>query len=1252
MNGNYTLNFRAKGLGGNNQMIVQVSRANRFFLQTVNLSNSWQDYSFTFSASESGAVGTAALTFKLAGAAALLDDVSLVAASTSSTNPTAYRDEVVATLRNLRPGILRYMDSGTNWGSSIDNMIAPPFARLRAGYSDHNTEQDDIPVGLHEFLTLCQTVGSEPWFTMPTGMSTQEMTNLMEYLGGSSSTTYGAKRAALGQTAPWTSVLPVIHLEFGNEVWNTANPGALMNDPAGYGKRAGIIFGTAHASPYYSASSFDLIVDGWASVSAWTQQVLAASSNYDTIDIAPYIFGSFNDASSNEAIYGPMFAEPEIDDSTTNGIVQQNARVAAAAAHPAKLAVYETNLGTVGGSVSQASIDAVVPSLGGGLAEVNHMLMMMRDAGINAQTMFSLAGWRTTFTNAAIGGEKTPVWGSVVDMGNTNRIRPTMMAEQLANSAILPSLLTTIQSGSNPTWNQATSANDGVAVNGAHYLQSFAFTDGAINKLVLFNVSRTSSLPVTFTGANAPTGNATIQTLTSTNITDNNEDNQNVTVQTTSATLVAGQSYTLPPFSMVVITTTAPAMSVSAVNATCTPAALYAANSVPCTASVIGHGTFTSDVTWSADSGSISPNGTYTAPATAPASGKANITAVSKQDPTKKTTTTVVVAPAPTVTGVTVKCALTSITTGATTTCSAAVTGTGAFQSTVTWSASAGTITSAGVYTAPTTAVASGVVAITAVSTQDTTRSASTNVGVSSVRSVTVVCLPASIATGKTTTCTATVLGAGSFNTAVKWSADAGTITAAGVYTAPATVPASGKANITATSVQDATKFGTLPVTITLTPTITAVAPTCTPSTVGAGLTTVCSATVTGTGAFSSGVTWTTTAGTITAAGHYSAPGAIPASGKAIVTATSTQDTTKFATTTITIVTPVTVKSVLTTCGSATVSTGSSATCYAGVTGTGAFNSAVTWTTNVGTISTKGVYTAPATVPASGLATITATSVQDTTKSNATVISITAPTTIKTVTASCGAASLTAGSATNCTAAVTGTGAFSTKVAWTAVYGYITSNGSYAAPTTVPAAGRDTITAVSLQDGTKLGSATIAVTPQSGAVRALYVTCTPTSVAPGAVVLCSAKVSGAGAFNSNVTWSTTGGTIDQTGRLTAPSTLTSVNVIAVSQQTPTVSGSATVVTTGMPVISGVTVSKLTATSATISWTSSVITVNGMSYTTPAGAGGLTPSNATKTTNPSFTLTGLLPGQVYYINLWSNNNGALTSQNIAITLPTS
>ena len=570
LNGTYTLTFKAKGLGGNNQLNVAVERLatphgnENFINQNVTLTNQWQDYSYSFTASEDGTyIGPAQVVFSAAGASAYLDDVSLTEQAASD-NPTAFRNSVVDALRQLKPGVLRYMDSGADFGSSIDNMLAVPYARQRTGYGEGSTEQDDVPMGLPEFLTLCQAVGAEPWYTVQAGISTTEMQNLIEYLGGGASTSYGSIRAAEGQSAPWTSVFPKIHLELGNEMWNLSSfEGEGMNNPVAYGNRVATIFGAARASASYNPGSFDLVMGSWEANPWTTQQEMANSSGYDSVDVAPYQYYTLSDVSSVEAVFGPMFAQPEQTDSGTNSVMAQQAQaVAAAGLSPANLEVYEVNLSTVFGTVPQSGLDPVVGSVGAGLAVADHMLLMMRDLGITTQSMYALPEYENGFSNTATGAtEQVPLWGTVIDMGGeTNLKRPQFLAEQLVNQAILPTMLQVGVSGANPTWNQPLSANDTyfpIQLPNAHYLQSFAFTDGTHYSMIVLNLSRSGSLPITFSGTNAPAGSVLISQLTSKNITDNNENltgNTPVVSNTQSSTsnFNPATPYSLPPFSMTV----------------------------------------------------------------------------------------------------------------------------------------------------------------------------------------------------------------------------------------------------------------------------------------------------------------------------------------------------------------------------------------------------------------------------------------------------------------------------------------------------------------------------------------------------------------------------------------------------------------------------------------------------------------------------------------------------------------------------
>ena len=217
LNGSYQVQFKAKALAGSNQVSVSVSRNGvaTYLSQIVNLSNSWNTYNLTFTSAEDGsAVGIAALTFNTVGADSFeLDDVSLTKTNNDPGNATIFRDPVVKALNTLQPGLLRYWSG--QLGDTLDNLLTPAFGRQRAGYSTWYTESDQIDYGLQDFLVLCQQVGAEPWFVVPSTFDTTDASNLIEYLAGNSSTNYGSKRAALGQSTPWTQIFPKIHLEFG-----------------------------------------------------------------------------------------------------------------------------------------------------------------------------------------------------------------------------------------------------------------------------------------------------------------------------------------------------------------------------------------------------------------------------------------------------------------------------------------------------------------------------------------------------------------------------------------------------------------------------------------------------------------------------------------------------------------------------------------------------------------------------------------------------------------------------------------------------------------------------------------------------------------------------------------------------------------------------------------------------------------------------------------------------------------------------
>lgn len=576
LDGSFQVSFLAKGTGGSNSVAVWFSRLGSTttdLSQTVSLTNSWQTYTLTFTASETGsAVGTFDLDFATVGQDSFyLDDVSIQ--PTSPAQPTAFRDAVVSALRDLSPGTLRFW-SGNQLGDTLDNLIAGPFARLRSGYSAYATSQTAIEYGLYDFLQLCKTIGADPWFVVPTTFSTTDAANLIEYLASASTTAYGAKRAAQGQVEPWTSVFEKIHLEFGNEAWNSTFRGGSIENPAAYGERAQTIFGAMRTAPAYSAASFDLVLGGQAGNPWLNQQIQNNTNNNDSFAIAPYMMYEVNTFATNEDLFAPLLAEPQaffspsgnaegvsstdltIDGASQNvngGMVYLDQVAIQNTTHPVPLAIYETNLSTDSGSITQSVINEFATSIGAGVAEVENMLLGM-SKGMVTQNLFALPQYDFDISTAG-GATTVPLWGSVIDMGGpTNLRRPQFLALQVANQTIPrgAAMLQTVQSGANPTWNQA--LVNSVQLNDAHYIESFAFSNGLQSGLILLNLNLTEALHVTFSGAHAPAGTVQVTELTSTNVTDTNESSNVVVPVSSSQTFTAATILSLPPFSMTALT--------------------------------------------------------------------------------------------------------------------------------------------------------------------------------------------------------------------------------------------------------------------------------------------------------------------------------------------------------------------------------------------------------------------------------------------------------------------------------------------------------------------------------------------------------------------------------------------------------------------------------------------------------------------------------------------------------------------------
>lgn len=314
--------------------------------------------------------------------------------------------------------------------------------------------------------------------------------------------------------------------------------------------------------------------------------------------------------------------------------------------------------------------------------------------------------------------------------------------------------------------------------------------------------------------------------------------------------------------------------------------------------------------------GSIDSTGLYTAPKSAPTPPTVAVTATLLSNPSISASSTATIQ-GPTSVHVAIAPSSAELKTGAQKQFTASVTGTS--NTAVKWSvngygcsgATCGAISSSGLYIAPPTVPSPSFVNVVATSVADPSQSDSATVTLTQSINVSVSPTAARVVTDGKQQFSATVSGLTNSN--VTWSvsgkgcvgAACGVVLQSGVYTAPSVVPNPAQVNVTATSDADGVTAASATVTI-FAPIVVTVSPTA--STLSVNEQAQFRATVTGT--TNTAVTWSvsgagcsgSSCGSISTAGIYTAPSAIPNPSSVKIKATSQADTSRSATVTATVV--------------------------------------------------------------------------------------------------------------------------------------------------------------------------------------------------------------------------------------------------------------------------------------------------------------------------------------------------------------
>ena len=350
---------------------------------------------------------------------------------------------------------------------------------------------------------------------------------------------------------------------------------------------------------------------------------------------------------------------------------------------------------------------------------------------------------------------------------------------------------------------------------------------------------------------------------------------------------------------------------------------------------------------------------------------------------------------------------------------------------------------------------------------------------------------------------------------------------------------------------------------------------------------------------------------------------------------------------------------------------------------TNATDTSVSWSVNgiaggsaqTGTISSQGLYTAPADLPVNASIQISATSHQDPTKSGRAAVTLASDILVSLTP---GAASVELGALQIFQAGFSSSGHPDPTIRWSISgaacpnsCGTVDSSGNYTAPQILPTSPSVTITATSAADSSKHSSATIRVistfllqlaapgTVQPGVTAALVATLTPAANSkPSAVLNWSLSGTGCngnacGILTVTTTQSAGGGSIANNANYTAPIVVPQPNTVTVTV-TPLADPSKKVqATITIPSAAGISLSPLTATLAANHRITLAVTENGVSGSLNWTVNGVSGGNSifgmicAVGSNPCQTVTSSGATQVDYVA-----PGAIPAPNpfsVAVTL---
>lgn len=522
------------------------------------LTSGWTVFSHTCTGVENGSQ-TTAMSYVLSTGTGTVDfaDMDVIEGSTYAGNNTVFRDSYYRYLKQLNPGVIRYMDTNV-WCSDLPHMMGVWGTEGICGLNPLNRVALGIPIPYTYVLQLANSLGISAQITTGQFTQTADWTTWMQFLGDSGcSSTGGALRCAAGQNTAWNTLFSgeYIYTSDGNEPWNSGPPSNIdAGNGIGYGAWVKPHLLAAKAATGYYNSTVDKLIEAGDTpgsqsygIFGWTQNVLntmgAGCSHLgntpDFMEFAPY---TLNNLSSLTDPYTDEVAETWIlanvaGNPTSGGnvsLIQTDAYLNASWC--TRASVYEYQYSTTAGSATptQAQMNGISQGWGNGQLIHDEGEMLQDAAGLIGP--ISIFGCCDQPYNSSINSTQQGSWSSIqylaagpgqISGGWTDVYHPDGIMGIIANKGTGLKTIKQVTLTGVPTLNYAGGQAGTIPANSAVALvHSEAYVWGGTNvRVTVANKQIGSSQAITLSYASGmvPVGTITRTVMGASNaVTDNN----------------------------------------------------------------------------------------------------------------------------------------------------------------------------------------------------------------------------------------------------------------------------------------------------------------------------------------------------------------------------------------------------------------------------------------------------------------------------------------------------------------------------------------------------------------------------------------------------------------------------------------------------------------------------------------------------------------------------------------------------------